>query len=104
MLTSLTFMAFSVWDWPDSRLEANFEDARPMASNSWTPEHVSVHNSVLIKSISRHRVALFSMDTLGMHTVLLCIFICGVHDTVCINKHVEIPSSNRIRIVVILST
>ncbi|KAL1827360.1 hypothetical protein ACET3Z_005772 [Daucus carota] len=30
----------SVWDWTDSRLEANFEDARSVASNSWTPEHV----------------------------------------------------------------
>lgn len=103
MLTS-TFLAFSVWDWPDSRLKANFEDARPMASNSWTAEHVSMHYFVLIKSISRYRVALFSMDTLGMHAVFFCIFICGVHDTICITEHVEIPSYNRIRIVVILST
>ncbi|KAM7501226.1 hypothetical protein LguiB_000130 [Lonicera macranthoides] len=26
---------FSVWDWKDGRLDANFEDARSLASNSW---------------------------------------------------------------------
>ncbi|KAK2990619.1 hypothetical protein RJ640_019899 [Escallonia rubra] len=30
----------SVWDWKDARLEANFDDARSLASNSWTLDHV----------------------------------------------------------------
>lgn len=30
----------SVWDWKDSRLEVNFEDARSLASNSWTLDQV----------------------------------------------------------------
>ncbi|KAL0459659.1 UNVERIFIED_CONTAM: WD repeat-containing protein GTS1 [Sesamum latifolium] len=30
----------SVWDWNDSRTEANFEDARTLASESWTLDHV----------------------------------------------------------------
>ncbi|KAL0435879.1 UNVERIFIED_CONTAM: WD repeat-containing protein GTS1 [Sesamum radiatum] len=29
-----------VWDWNDSRTEANFEDARTLASESWTLDHV----------------------------------------------------------------
>uniref|UniRef100_A0A5B6Z656 Uncharacterized protein n=1 Tax=Davidia involucrata TaxID=16924 RepID=A0A5B6Z656_DAVIN len=30
----------SVWDWKDARLEANFEDARSLASDSWSLGHV----------------------------------------------------------------
>ncbi|KAK6120211.1 hypothetical protein DH2020_046117 [Rehmannia glutinosa] len=30
----------SVWDWNDARTEANFEDARALASDSWTLDHV----------------------------------------------------------------
>ncbi|KAK3041497.1 hypothetical protein RJ639_000474 [Escallonia herrerae] len=30
----------SVWDWKDARPEANFDDARSLASNSWTLDHV----------------------------------------------------------------
>ncbi|KAK4407018.1 WD repeat-containing protein GTS1 [Sesamum angolense] len=30
----------SVWDWNDSRTDANFEDARTLASESWTLDHV----------------------------------------------------------------
>ncbi|XP_059625687.1 WD repeat-containing protein GTS1 [Cornus florida] len=30
----------SVWDWIDARAEVNFEDARSLASNSWTLDHV----------------------------------------------------------------
>ncbi|KAL2535299.1 Transducin/WD40 repeat-like superfamily protein [Forsythia ovata] len=30
----------SVWDWNDARNEANFEDARTFASDSWTLDHV----------------------------------------------------------------
>ncbi|KAK6154191.1 hypothetical protein DH2020_013830 [Rehmannia glutinosa] len=32
--------ATSVWDWNDARTEANFEDARALASDSWTLDHV----------------------------------------------------------------
>uniref|UniRef100_A0A5B6Z357 Uncharacterized protein n=1 Tax=Davidia involucrata TaxID=16924 RepID=A0A5B6Z357_DAVIN len=30
----------SVWDWKDATLETNFEDARSLASDSWTLDHV----------------------------------------------------------------
>ncbi|KAK9281871.1 hypothetical protein L1049_004778 [Liquidambar formosana] len=30
----------SVWDWKDARIEANFQDARSLASDSWTLDHV----------------------------------------------------------------
>ncbi|KAG8389479.1 hypothetical protein BUALT_Bualt02G0233700 [Buddleja alternifolia] len=30
----------SVWDWNDARTESNFEDARTLASDSWTLDHV----------------------------------------------------------------
>ncbi|CAK9175313.1 unnamed protein product [Ilex paraguariensis] len=30
----------SVWDWKDARIEANFEDARSLASDSWTLDNV----------------------------------------------------------------
>lgn len=31
----------SIWDWKDSRNEANFLEARSLASDSWTLDHVS---------------------------------------------------------------
>ncbi|XP_057963531.1 WD repeat-containing protein GTS1 [Malania oleifera] len=30
----------SVWDWKDTRVESNFQDARSLASDSWTLDHV----------------------------------------------------------------
>ncbi|GMP87706.1 hypothetical protein CsSME_00039968 [Camellia sinensis var. sinensis] len=30
----------SIWDWKDARIEVNFEDARSLASDCWTLDHV----------------------------------------------------------------
>lgn len=37
---SSSILLVSVWDWKDGRLDANFEDARSLASNSWRLEPV----------------------------------------------------------------
>lgn len=72
-LTFSTFLVFSVWDWTDSRLEANFEDARSVASNSWTPEHVSVYYQS--RTFSCLKVALSSIHL--AHSRIFCQYVCG---------------------------
>ncbi|CAL5426004.1 unnamed protein product [Camellia sinensis] len=43
-LTHIETLSFcwtvSIWDWKDARIEVNFEDARSLASDCWTLDHV----------------------------------------------------------------
>ena len=57
----------SIWDWKDSRNEANLLEARSLASDSWTLDHVSVFlvmESTLISGLQNNCISCPCMQIL----------------------------------------